>query len=437
MGSIQDDTANKQLTALSKVPTAPSTVERRRRRWRPEDDPEGTGYMHRVDEPAPAAGRLAAKYALIEVPNWNRATAEADQMGTYLRLGSVPDPSIAGAADAPPATGEDLAAYATTFLDDDRKRDGCPNFVSVADRKAETARLHTKGGWRDHSDGNRVTTTRGDKVEVIRGNYQLVVLGRQDDASGEAGWDVSGGHIEGVGGKSSIEWRQTFGGTWKTFEASEKGDTDVTQHGNNVVRNYGEIQDTTTGSEDETRPSWDADGNPVRVSAPNPVITDRTWARRIASYTGSSGRRVPHVVNESYAEAMSSVTNVHSMTDETHVRDTMSSTTIAGALSNVTIAGQMSNVNLAANTTNLNLGVMENVNVGAMLDVTIAAMLQICASASLSINLGPRAEYNLSQRHELTADREDVAGQLKRTSTSELIKTGNLTVEATLIKLGV
>src|SRR6185437_14379995 len=140
---------------------------------------------------------------------------EADQMGTYLRLGSVPDPSLAASPAAPRSTGEDLAAYATTFLDDDRKRDGCPNFVPVAERKAETARLHTKGGWRDHSDGNRITTTRGDKVEVVRGNYQLVVLGRQDDASGETGWDVSGGHVEGLGGKSSIEWRKTFDGTWK------------------------------------------------------------------------------------------------------------------------------------------------------------------------------------------------------------------------------
>src|ERR1700722_10601159 len=91
------------------APPRTTDVERRRRRWPPDDDPEGTGYLHRVDEPAPAAGRLAAKYALIEVPNWNRAEDEADQMGTYLRLGSVPDPSIAGAPDAPPATGEDLA----------------------------------------------------------------------------------------------------------------------------------------------------------------------------------------------------------------------------------------------------------------------------------------------------------------------------------------
>jgi hypothetical protein len=48
-----------------------------------------------------------------------------------------------------------------------------------ANRMTETLNLLTKGGWWDHSDGNRVSTTMGDKIEVVQGNYKLVVLGRQ------------------------------------------------------------------------------------------------------------------------------------------------------------------------------------------------------------------------------------------------------------------
>jgi Abnormal spindle-like microcephaly-assoc'd, ASPM-SPD-2-Hydin len=48
-----------------------------------------------------------------------------------------------------------------------------------ANRQAETLKLLTKGGWWDHSDGNHISTTMGDKVEVVQGNYKLVVLGRQ------------------------------------------------------------------------------------------------------------------------------------------------------------------------------------------------------------------------------------------------------------------
>src|SRR6185437_8071346 len=62
--------------------------------------------------PLPTAARMPGKYLVLEVPNFNSAADPAAQMGSYLRLGSVPDPSIAGQPDAPPSTGEDLASYA-------------------------------------------------------------------------------------------------------------------------------------------------------------------------------------------------------------------------------------------------------------------------------------------------------------------------------------
>jgi prepilin-type processing-associated H-X9-DG protein len=379
-----------------------------------------------------------ARYLLLEVPNFNSVDDPSAQMGSYLRLGSVPDPSVAGQPDAPFATGEDLASYAnvahldghvTEFLDDERVRDGCPDFVSVADRKAESAVLHTKGGWRDHSDGNRISTTRGDKIEVIRGNYKLVVLGRTDEPGG-AGWDVSGGHIEGLGIKSCIEWVQTFDGTWKTIEKSEKGDTDVTQHGNNVSRSFGDIIDNTTGSEDETRPTFDAEDNFVKmVPAANPTIKDRTWARRMESYTGSAARRVPLIVNETWAEQMSSKTDVRSMSDDTHVRDSMSnkttvdgvmsSTTLAGAMLDTTIAATMTNVNIANMTninvgknTNVTVGEIENINVGTTLDLTLSAMLQVCLSAGVSINLGPKADFTFPEVTNLSPIKNEIAEEI-------------------------
>ena len=134
-------------------------------------------------------------------------------MRSYLRMGAA-DPRVAG-KESSVEWGEDLAVKAKKetrldgvsgswdsaqrsdgfrsevllFEDDARPRD--PNgpvtlpfsedALSTDARKAESDRIHSKGGWRDHSDGNRVTTTRGDKVEVIRGNYKLLVLGRQKE----------------------------------------------------------------------------------------------------------------------------------------------------------------------------------------------------------------------------------------------------------------
>ena len=120
---------------------------------------------------------------------------------------------------------------------------------------------------------------------------------------------------------------QTFDGTWKTIEKSEKGDTDFTQHGNSVSRNFGDILDSTTGSEDEMRPTFDAEDDFVKKRAgAEPRHQGHGRGRGcMESYTGSAKRRCPGIVNETWAETMTSKTDAHRMTDETHVSETMSS----------------------------------------------------------------------------------------------------------------
>ena len=86
-----------------------------------------------------------------------------------------------------------------------------PTFFPDDYRTLESSQLHTKGGWRDHTDGNRITTTRGDKVEVIRGNYKLIVLGRQDQTKPKyAGMDLSGGQSDTGGGDLSADASADF-----------------------------------------------------------------------------------------------------------------------------------------------------------------------------------------------------------------------------------
>jgi hypothetical protein len=166
-------------------------------------DPQGL-----VDENSPKdVGE--GKHIVIGVKNFNSSPDPTTSMSSYLRLGSAG--SWAGDQSSR-QWGEDLAALVNGFTDDLRDRsDGAPAAAlppaivldhaspanhdtsqddsgqSLDARRKESKVLHTKGGWRDHSDGNRVTTTRGDKVEVIRGNYKLVVLGRQDSDSAIAG----------------------------------------------------------------------------------------------------------------------------------------------------------------------------------------------------------------------------------------------------------
>lgn len=70
------------------------------------------------------------------------------------------------------------------------------NKLTAAQRQDESSRLYSRGGWRDHSDGNRISTTYGDKVEVVRGNYKMIVMGRQDNTDEAMGWEASGSHIQ-------------------------------------------------------------------------------------------------------------------------------------------------------------------------------------------------------------------------------------------------
>jgi hypothetical protein len=103
--------------------------------------------------------------------------------------------------------------------------------------------LISRGGWREHIDGNRISTTRGDCVEVIGGNYKLIVMGRAantwDPAGlGSAGGSTnvgrtrqeiaSGGHYNEStstpGEVVSIVWSTTNeDGTWTTVEQTDHG----------------------------------------------------------------------------------------------------------------------------------------------------------------------------------------------------------------------
>ncbi len=187
----------------------------------------------------------------------------AVSMGSFLHIGAANSDLLTSAkitsaftdaaAQATFTRALNLTSFAAGFLDDNRVRG--PNASSVAQRQAESANLYTKGGWRDHTDGNRITTTAGDKVEVIGGNHVMMILGRptrdnaldntnfsagpnglpmqhQIETSGGLSYsnDAGPGHIE------EVRWVTRAypaganpnspgdGGTWMVREKSQFGD---------------------------------------------------------------------------------------------------------------------------------------------------------------------------------------------------------------------
>jgi hypothetical protein len=304
------------------------------------------------------------------------------------------------------------------FADDVRNRGPldttqCPATTNVngssvpnnnQNRQAETLRLLGKGGWWDHSDGNRITTTSGDKIEVIQGNYKLVVLGRQTvpdpPATGATKatikstystlinnafiTDVSGGHFQEQYPSptpciKTIEYVRNDAGEWTLYQDNGIGNLVTKLKGRTVDLFQGESREayvgsnaashdgsgtngmlldpvlvaktwakssySQTGSQDKpvgydkpiapaTTPSgWPA--TPV-AAMPGDVnaavlqgdVVSATWAQRIRSYTGSSGKYVPYVYSATFADQIQS--------DTTTSGDNTSYTTAGGTISGTT-----------------------------------------------------------------------------------------------------
>jgi hypothetical protein len=131
------------------------------------------------------------------------------------------------------------------------------NGLTKDQRQRESAQLYTRGGWRDHSDGNRITTTYGDKIEVIRGNYKMIVMGRQDNPGDAQGWEVSGSHITDYapgtmpGASYWLEWVPDYLGN-STSNAGVWLLANTTENVYQFSRNAGHFRTETWGSLNET-----------------------------------------------------------------------------------------------------------------------------------------------------------------------------------------
>lgn len=273
--------------------------------------------------------------------------------------------------------------------------------------------------WRDSTDGNRITTTRGDKIEVIGGNYELTVLGRQEH---ECGQTAKGGILN----QDSITYRGTVKvEAGKLYEETVKGDTRSTYHGDFYEEYYGQRVESHCGSESPGE------------GKENPVVEDRTWAKKIASYTGSEGLRVRSIEQVTWAMTIESLTDAKSIEGHTVVAEEIRSTTKADTITSettaestrdeTTVTGHIESetkaIVIASEThadaedttygdstsyqqgntdttvegieSTVNLGMVNEVVLGMMNEVTVGAETSVVAGATLSVNMGASASIHV------------------------------------------
>lgn len=317
-----------------------------------------------------------AKHLRLNVPHYDDNTVTRTNPCSYIHLGAqrTDDDAKGRGDDLLELIG--LTPTTTSFYRDDwRKANGQQHPSTVYHRQDGiddqtktpqqlTGELMTRGGWREHTDGNRITTTRGDRVEVIGGNYKMVVLGRvfsraADNGWGQSYWESSGGHNKDgtntPGEVTSIVWKSseddcndTYAATWKVYDETIKGKVISRYTGNTYEWSECDLIVDTTGSPDsvgladadcpdipsadvadaqrQTNPEdgWVMSAVPARQKI-NPNITETTTATSIkdeihATMTPGASIDEHEVIRVSKVE-------------ETTVTGSITSNTFAGVLS--------------------------------------------------------------------------------------------------------
>jgi len=344
-----------------------------------EDGFAGTGGTD-TSEPTPPGGpggpdTSTGKHAMLLVPDFANAAASGGSvapMSSYLRLGAAHSD---GGNFHRKDLGEDLAALVQGFTDDTRARqDFTPDIPAHAEgglagwpvvvvpdqpprelnsspdefnsnppnvteaslhttvaRRLESTLIHTKGGWRDHSDGNRITTTRGDKVEVIRGNYKLVVLGRSPvPTRPDAGWDnatgfeLAGGNVDASGADLAFGMLPDVPGPTATDPSRTIAlETTFVWNKNLDGVTWGWKQTTNVGKEGDLN---------------NGQIITNTFVDRQVTNLGSAVTPVQEIISSTFAKTITSSTDAHIITSSTVAGMSVSSTTSAPTVNTATAA---------------------------------------------------------------------------------------------------
>lgn len=351
-----------------------------------------------------------AHFQLV-VPNYDNAGSADNPPLTYVRLGQAWQTnetlSVANRADSLLMPSADLPEGHLHFKDDARaaapartkpdkvyrRDDGVTETTSTA--AALTAELLTRGGVREHTDGDRISTTRGDHLAVVFGNYKLAIMGRVEGPKvGRSWWESSGGHnhdsTSTPGEVSTISWTASHeDGTWEVLEETEKGEQWSYYQGRQESTFYGPTKSETIGA---TVP---------------PAIKDKTYCQKKTALEVYDTKTDTTVVNGDVTEHTQVTTLKRDALFYKGGKTVEDTTVTDGTFSSHLLALPLitSQTAFAAHyekyggdfTTKLTIGADFSVTVGAAttfrvghmaIPITLADTLEITVAASLALEIG-------------------------------------------------
>jgi hypothetical protein len=217
-----------------------------------------------------------------------------------------------------PEHGVDPGASGSTFLhigafpaaDDDSAPPGFKKSLGLARAAGRIGRLNTGGQW-NHTDGNRITTTVGNVVDVIQGSY----LGYRSSARSPPGptlsctwaeWSYSqvGSEDLPIGFTAATPANTAPETTGGDPSATTATDVEVTYAAVNTANPSGYTAGTTTAAATDTSEPTATSTVPLDGD-----VVSATWAQRVLSYVGSQKTPVSWVYSYTYAYASATYTN--------------------------------------------------------------------------------------------------------------------------------
>ena len=308
-----------------------------------------------IPESAPppplAAPNPAGKYALLEVPAFAKDPEHGAPMTSFVRLG-VPHRH--------------------------HELDGGSDLLSTAKSGGWASDLvDTRGGLRDHSDGDRISTTRGHKIDVISGNYKKVLAA--DKASGGSVREDHA-HENGVLALNTkkanvIERNVTHGERYETFTGPKlERNTGVSKGSVINDKILKQVQLNTAQAEQECQPPPTSAGSgPANEDSPAPGSEPEDSASSSAPATADD----ESAAEESGGDVTSAEQEINiGNTSELNAGLIMNSQTFALQINDTTAAGLTTSQTLVGRAESMTLA-------GSMIDTTWAGEIHSVTAAML------------------------------------------------------
>lgn len=285
-------------------------------------------------------------------------------------------------------------------------------------------------GWEDHTSGHRISTTGGDKLEIVKGKSYVHVLGADD-------FDVSEG-------QKSIA-RSGSNPKDPGFDPLKNGD----KRPMIVERTWAryKVEETWLGLNRVTPDSkLPIDENIALDSLPGLIdgeSREYTYGTKLSSWTGDAANWIDDIEEHTYVHRSNSFTTADAINDVTMVKGALAETTLVPFMTSTQISTLLNEVYIGAHT-QVEIGAGIELKLGAYLELFGGTKTELTLSAGFEVDTAGKKTFTIGAKADVLTDELKVSlstleTRLKQTKlevTSEQIS-GTTAITSAVLKLGI